>query len=284
METTLNEKLDWEILTRPIQLEGHNLPQKKAIIRNDNGKVLGIVGTAYQPVLNSSLIKIAQKISETGKFNLDGFKVYYNGGLIHCYLSNRNRYLNINGHQVYESMLISNSHNGKSKFQIYTRTRMVRCGNIFSSPLMVFSKKHIGELNAEDVNVEELISLYQSKKDRIYSDFDGMDYIRVTPDVVHKLITEVHRMLITDSSLDKDGDWKRVPSMRALHQSIEKEMTSLGNNVFGLFNGVTWYTSHEMRNSDCELGKVNGTAALINQKAYRFCKNLKKNLKLQSVF
>jgi hypothetical protein len=54
-------------------------------------------------------------------------------------------------------------------------------------------------------------------------------------------------------------------------------MKDLGNNAFGLFNGVTWYTTHEMRTSDLVTSQISGTANLINQKAFRFCNNLKRN-------
>jgi hypothetical protein len=52
-------------------------------------------------------------------------------------------------------------------------------------------------------------------------------------------------------------------------------MKDLGNTAFGLFNGVTWYTTHEMRNSVAKQSMINGTASRINQKAFRFCSNLK---------
>ena len=104
-----------------------------------------------------------------------------------------------------------------------------------------------------------------------------MESVRVDESVVTRLIKEVHVMLATDSKLIKQKDWTTSPSMVTLHKSIEREMKDLGNNAFGLFNGVTWYTSHEMRTSDSVNSQISGTANLINQKAFRFCNNLKRN-------
>ena len=279
----LAKAINWDIKTEPV-LFGNNLSSgKKAITRNDNGEVLGIVGINYSPVSNQTIMQIANAIAATGHFEVEGYAEYNQGRIIQCFLSNKNVYLNINGHKVFESMIISNSHDGTTRLSIAGQTRMARCGNLYSRPLKVFSKKHIAPLSEGEINVNDIIKAYQSKKDKMYSDFDGMDQVKVTPAIVNKLIMEIHRMLNNDSRQPKDNEWMKAPSMRLLKESIDREMTDLGNNVFGLFNGVTWYTSHEMRNHDSELGRLNGTAGLINQKAFRFCNNLKNaHLKINS--
>jgi hypothetical protein len=267
--------LDWEIETRELLLGNSAAARKKVIVRSDSSEVIGLVGQGYSPVHNGTLMKIASAIENTGKFDLDGFAEHKNGSVIQCFLSNKNIYLNINGHRVFESMVITNSHNGTTKFSIWSQTRMERCGNIYSRPLKVYSRKLLQPVDASKVNVEEIISVYMNKKEKMYSDFDGMDKIRVSSAIVSKLITEIYRMLNNDSRVPKENEWQRIPSMKLLKDSIDKEMAALGNNLFGLFNGVTWYTSHEMRNSDSTWSRFNGTAAEINQKAFRFCNNLK---------
>jgi hypothetical protein len=102
-----------------------------------------------------------------------------------------------------------------------------------------------------------------------------MEFVRVDESLVNQLIKEVHLMLTTDSKAIEPKDWTSSPSMITLHNSIKREMKDLGNTAFGLFNGVTWYTTHEMRNSEAKQSMINGTANRINQKAFRFCSNLK---------
>jgi hypothetical protein len=104
-----------------------------------------------------------------------------------------------------------------------------------------------------------------------------MESVRVDENVITRLIKEVHVMLATDSKAIKQKDWTSSPSMLTLRKSIDREMKDLGNNAFGLFNGVTWYTTHEMRTSDLVTSQISGTANLINQKAFRFCNNLNRN-------
>jgi hypothetical protein len=103
-----------------------------------------------------------------------------------------------------------------------------------------------------------------------------MESVRVNDQVVERLIREIHKMLLNDSREIKAEELGWSPSMITLRNSIKREMRDLGNNAFGLFNGVTWYTSHEMRNAGADFGRQDSTANLINQKAYRFCNQLKR--------
>jgi hypothetical protein len=49
--------------------------------------------------------------------------------------------------------------------------------------------------------------------------------------------------------------------------SINIETADLGNNLFGLFNSVTHYTTHKLKNENT-FGNLFGTANKINEKAY----------------
>jgi hypothetical protein len=60
--------------------------------------------------------------------------------------------------------------------------------------------------------------------------------------------------------------------------SVRTEMAELGNNAWGLFNGVTHYTTHVMssRGSD-EMSTMFGAKAKVNQTGYDYCLELLEN-------
>ena len=41
--------LDWAVETRPVSVDGKEIAGHKAIVRNDSGDVLGVVGERYRP-------------------------------------------------------------------------------------------------------------------------------------------------------------------------------------------------------------------------------------------
>jgi hypothetical protein len=276
MKTEFQQKIDWEIRTEAISFNNKFLTGKMAIVRSDNDKVLGIVGKDYCPVSNSRLMQFSDALTKTGEFELKGFDEINNGKTILAYLQNKNPNLSISGCAMREYLIIGNSHDGTKPFYIGTGSSLIRCENQFYSTLKVFRKKHTSPILIEEGMIHDVIKTYKAKKTNIYSAFDGMESVRVTDDAVERLIREIHKMLANDSREIKAEDLGWSPSMITLRNSIKREMSDLGNNAFGLFNGVTWYTSHEMRNAGADFGKQDSTANIINQKAYRFCNQLKK--------
>ena len=277
MKTDLQPKLNWDIRLEPVILNKSFDTGKKAIIRNDTNQLLSIVGKHYEPVTNYQLMHFTDALTKSGEFELKGFDELNDGKIVIAFLKNTNPNLKINGCSNEEYMFVGNSFDGTKRFHIGTASNLIRCSNQWSATLKVFNKKHTSYLDINDTIAQDIIRNYKAKKGILYESFDGMESVRVDENVITRLIKEVHVMLATDSKAIKQKDWTSSPSMLTLRKSIDREMKDLGNNAFGLFNGVTWYTTHEMRTSDLVTSQISGTANLINQKAFRFCNNLKRN-------
>lgn len=279
MKPDLKTTLNWDIRMEPVIVNNSFDTGKKAIIRNDNDQMLSIVGKQYEPITNHQLMHFTEVLTKSGEFELKGFDELNDGKIVLAFLKNTNPYLKINGCLNEEYMFIGNSFDGTKPFHIGTASNLLRCSNQFTATLKVFSKKHTSYIDISETVAQNIIKTYKAKKGILYESFDGMESIRVDENAVNRLIKEIHMMLSSDSKAIKQKDWTASPSMLTLRKSIDREMKDLGNNAFGLFNGVTWYTTHELRTADPVSSQINGTANLINQKAFRFCNNLKRNNK-----
>ena len=71
--------------------------------------------------------------------------------------------------------------------------------------------------------------------------------------------------------LTKEISSQKQNQKDALRNAIVGESNDLGDNLWGLFNGVTKYTTHELNGKDRVFGNVLGNANNINQRAYQFC-------------
>lgn len=277
MKTGLKQKIDWDICTSPLIINDSIDSKKQAILRNDNNQLLGIVGKDYCPLSNTQLMEFTDALTKTGEFELQGFDELNDGKVILAFLKNTNPNLKINGCLNEEYMFIGNSFDGTKRFHIGTTSSLARCSNQFASTLKVFSKKHTSFFDTNETMIKNIIKNYKTKKATLYESFDGMETVRVDESIILKLIKEIYAMLNNDSKSIKQKDWTKSPSMLNLRKCIDLEMKDLGNNAFGLFNGVTWFTSHEMRSKEGNYSQINGHANLINQKAFRFCNNLKRS-------
>jgi len=276
MKTDLLPSLNWDIRSESVKISSMFDTGKKAIIRTDNNHILSIVGKDYCPVSNAQLMSFTTALTETGEFELKGFDEINDGKTILAFLQNKNPNLKINGCAMKEYMFVGNTHDGTKALTIGTANNLVRCSNQFYSTLKVYRKKHTSPFVFNQIEIQDIIRSYKVKKSQVYGAFDGMESVRVDQGVINRLVVEIHKMLETDNSISKKENLGWSPSMQLLRKSIDKEMKDIGNNAFGLFNGVTWYTSHEMRNAESVSGRISGTANQINQKAYRFCNNLKR--------
>ena len=280
MKTNLKPIINWEIRTEPVLTPTNSDTKRKAIVRSDNNELLGIVGKDYSPVYNTQFMELTEALISTGEFIHKGYNEFNGGKTVLAFLENQNKDLKLNNCSVKEYLIIGNTHDGTQPFYIGTAANLIRCANQYFSTLKVLKKKHNSPLHIDHFSILNLIQNYKLKKSMVYDVFDGMEKVKVSESVVEQLIKEIHKMLATDSRSIAPSELGKSPSMITLRKSIEHEMKDLGNNAFGLFNGVTWYTSHEMRNAGADFGKVTGTANIINQKAYRFCANLKRKSNL----
>jgi hypothetical protein len=279
MKKELQQTLNWDIKIESVLSQNNSFnTRKKALIRNDNNNLLGIVGDNYEPVTNSQLLHLTDALTKSGEFELKGFDEINNGKIILAFLKNNNPDLKMNGCKIEEYMFIGNSFDGTKRFHIGTTSNLIRCANQFSSTLEVYSKKHNSNLIIDDLSIKNLIKSYKETKTELYESFNGLEKIKIDETIIENLIKEVQIMLNYDSRITDKNEQKERLSMLTLRNSIDREIKDLGHNAFALFNGVTWYTTHEMRTKNLLHSQINGSANLINQKAYRFCINLKSKI------
>ena len=283
MKNNLQSTLNWDIRQETLMLSGTINSGKKAILRNDTNQLLGVVGQNYEPITNGQLLHLIDKFCKIGEFTLEGFHELNDGKIILAFLKGMPAQSLINGCENEEYLFIGNSFDGSKRFHVGTASTLVRCSNQFMSTLKIFSKKHISLLNMTELEAQVILKKYGEKKDLLFDSFNALENVKVDEKLVNQLISEVYRLLNTGRTI-KTHDWQNNSSMIQLQDAIDREMKDLGNNAFALFNGVTWYTTHKLRSNNAIYSQMNGTAYRINQKAYRFCQNLKRkkfNLKIQ---
>lgn len=79
---------------------------------------------------------------------------------------------------------------------------------------------------------------------------------------------------IAPSENIKEISTRKANQLAMLNTSIEKEMTAIGRNCFGLFNSVTHYTTHKKKQKHETIGNVMGGKAKLNDIAYNYCKTI----------
>lgn len=208
----------------------------------------------------SGIKQLIEWIETSGPFRLTHFEWHKNGNLQLAYLEYLDGNLTLNGFAVNEYLLLE--FNEKGKINLASCHRIKRCSNQFTRNLDEFQFR----LSAHPLqDAQEIINYYKQLRKTLYAQLEQLALVAVTG----PMLLSVVQQLIGDDTNARSTRKKNVQFI--LMQSIGKEMNAMGRNLFGLFNGVTHYSTHQLKNSVKSLGNALGKPFELNSKAFDLC-------------
>ncbi len=239
----------------------------KAITRSDNGKVLSIMKDSYHPMLNSEFMDVAAKLQEISGFKIAGYTEFKEGRKVLGFLENNRDDFYIGGHKIKDYFLIGNSFDGSTSFFQGTSTILIRCQNQFSQIVKMSQIRHTKKFQSKLEELYTYLDLFFNQREQIYETFNRAGNVTLTPELRDSLIE--FALGVTETT-DKEISARKLAQMDILRNSILAETKDLGDNLFGAFNGVTKYTTHELVVKNPSFGNLYGTQGLINERAIEF--------------
>ena len=242
-------KLNWNVVKLPLHsnLDDKVLDTKSfGVFRTDTNSWLGTHGKNYVPLQNFDLVNTVLTASqEIQEFNLDKIRagLFLNGKKIYIQLPIEDE--TIGASKVKRWITALNSHDGSTSVAFGSQQTVVICENTFYKAYRQLSKvKHSLNLTeklkvmSEDLNASLVL-------DKLMVD--------VFKSWVDKPITsnQVTTVLNSIVSLDGTEDMNNISTrkdnqIKKINESFETEFATQGENLWGLFNGVTRYTNHNM--------------------------------------
>lgn len=267
------KSLTWDVVEQPIYT-GANIDSlkviegQKAIVRTDNELVLATAKDSYHVMNNEAFIKIAETLKEYSGFEIEMYQEYNKGRKVLGYLKNSGETINIGGHKIEDYMLIGNSFDGSTSFFSGTVTELLRCSNQFGKISRHSKIRHTVNSGNKVQEYLDTIKQYFAERNNMYSNFNRFGEKIVSEELFNKALN-----FILEIDNTKEISSRKENQKIALTTAIINESKDLGNNVWGLFNGVTKYTTHEMNQRENVFGNIFGSAEKINMRAYEFCTN-----------
>lgn len=268
------DELNFEIRTSPI-LYGRQDDLKisgnyQAIYRNDNDKLLSVMSSSYNPLKVSDFKAITDKMSSISGFENVGNSVFKDGRIILSHLKNNNPGLQINGNAIENYMIVGSSFDGSYPIFIGTSNILIRCTNAFGQ---ISKHNKIRHTKSSDVKVEELIQsmdvYFQEQADLQYT-FEEWGSIDINKDLINLAVNNFLGM----SDDDSENSTTKKNKSEILKSCIVRETRDLGENLWGLLNGFTYYSTHKMNNKNPSFGSIVGPAASFNEKAFKIVESI----------
>ena len=140
--------------------------------------------------------------------------------------------------------------------------------------------KHTQSIEGKIHQLSSMVEGYMEKSFSMLDKFKQFQSTKVSRELVHELSSELLGVskAMTEKEMEKEGvSTRKTNQMEALYRNMETELNSKGENLWGLLNGVTRWTTHEKSAPNRENGRIesmtSGSNYKTNMEALEFVEN-----------
>lgn len=270
--TTLS---DWDIVTSTLDTKFQDsivgLSDYKTILRGDNGDLLNVCKNTYTPQTNAQFIDAVERFASVTNFPVEAIYEVDGGKKMLGYLRCTETF-EVGGFEFKDYLMLGNSHDGSTGFFVGNSNIMVRCNNRFAQQFRMLKVRHCSSLHN---GVNQILSGFESYKRELsgyYKTLDEFSKVEVSEEIKQSLIARLANLSNEEILGDKEISTKKRNIMTSIDESLSCEMEDIGFNLYGLFGGVTHYTTHVLKGAD-ESGMF-GRAKILNLEGYNYCKSV----------
>jgi hypothetical protein len=253
--------LNWSVRTESVISEsGIVVPNKKVIIRNDTNNYLSICGNDYYPYQNSELIDLLDKVSNRIGLPIVRSGFFGNGEKVFLQLKGDDLKL---GNDKVEGYLTGiNSYDGSTSLSFGVSNITISCQNTFFGSYRELDTKvrHTKNMMIRVDDILRRIEGVQHEEKVMFQNIVKLSENGFNQQTKERVIRDLFNIK-KEISLN---DIENIPTitrnkMSQFYVDLNGEISQKGDNLWGLFSGVTKYTTHSVGKGDNSEKKMFGT-------------------------
>lgn len=269
MEMLDKSGLNWDVAPEPIHTEsGIIIPNKMALVRSDNQTVLGIHGTGYDPYQNDELLELLHTIGGKVGLSLHTGGLFKGGAKVWFQLKSND--LKIGNDLIKGYISGFNSFDGSSSLGFGNSSLTVSCANTFWRGYKEVDAhlRHSGQMRIKiETTLQQMDRLLVEEQD-MFTEIKRLSETRMTPEI-QKHVMETLLNLTVEERLDESLLSTRKQGMiKAFKYDLGIEVAQKQDTLWGLFSGVTRYTTHSMKKGNNSEGKMFGKTGRVERGIY----------------
>ncbi len=282
MDTKMQPTLDWEIKQNKIidASSGIIIPGWKSLVKettSGDSKVLHVAKESYNPPSIAEFQDYYGQMAEITGFERTGFQQWNGGKKIFGYLKNNQENFDINGNKIDDYLLIGVGFTGDCAFFVGSVNCLLVCQNQFGNINRTWK---FNNTKSREIKADELLESFDQHmkvRNLIFDAFHKFQDVKID----QKLINECKHTIMNMKAHEtvKDLGPQRQSQYIQLSSAINTDTKLHGENLFGLFNGITRHSTHNLTHKHQErniFGNVS-TGELrhkMNKEAFNFCQDL----------
>lgn len=267
-EMMVNAGLNWKVNTEGVMTSsGILIPDRIALVREDTKKVLGIHTEAYVPYQNDELLDLLYRISKESGLIVHTGGSFKGGEKVWFQLKSNDYKI---GYDTIQSFISGfNSFDGRTSLAFGNASITVSCQNTFWRGYRQVETR-LRHSSTMKPRIEEILrkidSLMVEERDGIHEIERMGNYILTSE--VREMITKFVFGLEKEEKLDTVST-NKTHKLERFNLAVDNEINGKGQNLWGLFSGITRYTTHDMKKGDNSESKMFGRTGAIEREAYK---------------
>lgn len=262
--------LDWKVRTEEVQtVSGILIPERRAIVREDTQKVLGIHTENYVPYQNDELLELLHKISQQSGLAVHTGGCFKGGQLVWFQLKSDELKLGTDTIRGFVSGF--NAFDGRHSLAFGNSNITVSCMNTFWRAFHQVETKlrHSATMKPRIDEILFKIDVLLQEEKTGFDEIRKMNEIPMTPEV-RELITRMMFDIEKSERLDSPNiSTNKQHKLIRFNAAVDMELSQKDRSLWGLFSGVTRYTTHDMKKGDNSESKMFGRTGSIERKIYK---------------
>jgi len=270
--------LRWNVLKQQMHLPDGTPTKYSAIVREDNNDVFTTCKDGYVPYQNSELAELLLRVSEKTGYSIHSGGMFNGGGKVYLQLNTGNEINGIGKNKTSVKGFITgiNGHDSSTSLRWGAVNFTICCENTFASARgkLSNSARHTASIHDRvERSLRDIESVTMAEK-TIFDQFIKLSEVQVTSQNIASIVKGVTGVdvSIPRSKAQEIYSQQSVERSGELLTSIAREIEQKGETLWGLFSGVTHYTSHVMpvlkRVNGRTESKYIGTASEVDNNAF----------------
>lgn len=246
--------LNWAVRSEKLVTAVSNIETESiAIVRDDTNQILGVHGKGYHPLQNSEMMEILDRIS--GKMDLPLHKGGYFGDGQKTYIQLKTKDQPVGTDLVKGYLTCVNSYDGSTSLAFGHSNLTISCQNTFFANYREMANKvrHTQKMHDRiDVICMQIEDVLRAE-DKIFNQIKKMSEIDIDPKVREMVLSRMLDLNKEERLADISTLSTRKKNILSdLEVNILGEIQDKGGNLWGLFSGITKYTTHGLKGDSNE--------------------------------
>lgn len=261
--------LNWNVRTEEVITQsGIVIPDRIALVREDNNNVLGVHTKTYVPYQNEELLELLFKISNQTGLELHTGGSFKGGKKVWFQLKSNDLKIGTDTIKGYISGF--NSFDGSTSLAFGNSSLTVSCQNSFYRGYREVGTRLRHSISMKP-RIEEILNRIDLLVEEEKKSFQEIQMLGNTK------LTSASRELATMLILNIEDEEKlatgelserKKNNLVRFNNDLDIELRGKGDNLWGLFSGVTRYTTHSMKRADNTESKMFGRTGTLERNLY----------------